>query len=164
MVVGVLRFVLQIPGAGSLKGKRHVLRKVLDRVRARFNVSVAEVADNDLWQKATIGVAAVGNDRAFVNEVLDKVLRSVEEGGAEAHVVSHEMELVSIADMYGVSGSLKPERTLAEAEAAAGRVDDESRETLDESPWGDEPTLEELEAAAERLPEPPPSSARRRRR
>lgn len=165
MVVGVLRFVLQIPGSGSLKGKRHVLRKVLDRVRARFNVSAAEVADNDLWQRATVGVAAVGNDRAFVNEVLDKVLRSVEEGGAEAHVVSHEIELLSIADMYGTAGSLKPERTLAEAEAAAGGLGEEPAfEELDESPWGDEPTLEELEAAAERLPEAPPASARRRRR
>lgn len=165
MVVGVLRFVLQIPGAGSLKGKRHVLRKVLDRLRARFNVAVAEVADNDLWQKATIGVAAVGNDRAFINEVLDKVLRAVEEGSAEAHVISHEIELLSIADMYGTAGSLKPERTLAEAEAAAGRLEeDPGLDVLDGSPWGEEPTLEELEAAAERLPEPPPTSARRRRR
>ncbi len=164
MVIGVLRFVLQIPGAGSLKGKRHVLRKVLDRVRARFNVSVAEVADNDLWQKATIGVAAVGNDRAFVNEVLDKVLRSVEESGAEAHVASHELELLNIADMYGVAGSLKPERTLAEAEAEGRLAMEEELENPGDFPWGDEPTLEELEAAAERLPEPPRPSARRRRR
>jgi uncharacterized protein YlxP (DUF503 family) len=163
MVIGVLRFVLQIPGAGSLKGKRHVLRKVVDRVRARFNVSVAEVADNDLWQKATIGVAAVGNDRAFVNEVLDKVLRSVEESTAEAHVISSEMELVTVADMYGAAGSLKPERTLAEAEA--GPLDEEPElEGAGDFPWGDEPTLEELEEAAERLPEPSRPSARRRRR
>jgi uncharacterized protein YlxP (DUF503 family) len=163
MVIGVLRFVLQIPAAGSLKGKRHVLRKVLDRIRARFNVSVAEVADNDLWQKATIGVAAVGNDRAFVNEVLDKVLRSVEEGQAEAHVIASEMELVSVADMYGVAGSLKPERTLAEAEAGSPAGEPEL-EGPGDLPWGDEPTLEELEEAAERLPEPPRPSARRRRR
>lgn len=162
MVVGVLRFVLQIPSAGSLKGKRHVLRKVLDSVRARFNVSIAEVADNDLWQKATIGVAAVGNDRAFVNEVLDKVLHTVEERGVEADVISHELEILSISDMYGAAGSPNSQRTLADAEAAAGRH--EETPALEDSTWGEEPTLEELEAAAERLPPSPPPSARRRRR
>lgn len=157
MVVGILRFVLSIPGSGSLKSKRQVVRKVIDRVRARYNVSVAEVADNDLWQKASIGVTAVGNDRSFVNEVLDKVLRSVEEGGADAFVVSHDLELLTIADMYGGNG----ERTLAEAEGLPGPLG------LDETFDGDEgyPSLEELEAAAEEIQgAPPPSRGRTRRR
>ena len=119
MVVGILRFTLQIPAAGSLKAKRHVLRKVVDRIRARFNVSVAEVGDNDLWQTAVVGVSAVGNDRAFVNEVLDKVLASVDEGGAECLIASHQLELHSVSDMYGGGMGLAPERTLAEAEADA---------------------------------------------
>jgi hypothetical protein len=135
MVVGTLRFVLQIPASASLKAKRQVVRKVIDRIRARFNVSVAEVADNDLWQKATIGVAAVGNDRSFVNEVLDKVLHAVDMSGAECQVVSSELELTSYSDMYGGGNGLLPERTLAEAEG------------LDE---GELPSLEELEAAARR--------------
>lgn len=159
MVVGILRFVLSIPGSGSLKAKRHVLRKVIDRVRARYNVSVAEVADNDLWQKASVGVAAVGNDRAFVNEVLDKVLRSVEEGGAEAWVVSHDIEILSFADMYGGAG----ERTLAEAEGLGGPGD--FPEAFDDDDDEGYPTLEELEAAAEAIQGgPPPSSGRSRRR
>ncbi|WP_050724526.1 DUF503 domain-containing protein [Vulgatibacter incomptus] len=146
MVIGTLRFVLQIPGVASLKGKRHILRKVIDRVRARFNVSVAEVGDNDLWQRATIGVAAVGNEPAFVNEVLDKVLRSVDESGVEAWVVTHQLEITTVGDVYGGIPGVGPERTLAEAE---GLVDheDEDEDALFE---GEElPTLEELEAAAE---------------
>lgn len=161
MVVGTLRFVLQIPGSGSLKGKRHVLRKVLDRIRARFNVSVAEVGDNDLWQKATIGVAAVGNDRSFVNEVLDKVLRCVEESGAEAFVVSHELELLTLAQMYGVG----EERTLAEAEGLVpAGLDPEGFPDFDDAE--EYPSLEELEAAAEaqQSAPTPPASGRRRRR
>ncbi|MHB1845623.1 MAG: DUF503 domain-containing protein [Deltaproteobacteria bacterium] len=97
MVVGILRLSLSIPAGDSLKGKRHVLRKVIDRVKARFNVSIAEVADNDLWQRATLGVAAVGNDRRFINETLDKVLGFIEEMYV-APVISHELEIQSLGD------------------------------------------------------------------
>ncbi|HWV38150.1 MAG TPA: DUF503 domain-containing protein [Vulgatibacter sp.] len=160
MIVGALRLTLQIPGAGSLKAKRHTLRKVIDRIRARFDVSVAEVADNELWQKATIGVAAVGNDRAFVSEVLQKVLRSVDESGVEAWVVAHRVELFPVGDGFslgeGIGGG---ERTLAEAEAAGGGVD------LELFVGEELPTLEELEAAAEaELSAPPPPPGRKRRR
>jgi uncharacterized protein YlxP (DUF503 family) len=156
MVVGTLRFVIQIPGAGSLKGKRHVLRKVVDRIRARFNVAVAEVGDNDLWQKATIGVAAVGNDRSFVNEVLDKVLRSVDTSGADCHLVSHELEVLTLSQMYG---GARPERTLAEAESAGGAPEEPAWQEGDELP-----SLEDLEAAAELLADAPgPGRGPRRR-
>lgn len=161
MIVGALRLTLQIPGAGSLKAKRHTLRKVIDRIRARFDVSAAEVADNDLWQKATIGVAAVGNDRAFVSEILSKVLRSVDESGMEAWVVSHRVELFSVGDGFTSGESPREgERTLAEAEGTAGGVD------LELFVGEELPTLEELEAAAEAelaAPRPPPQVRKRRR-
>ena len=66
MFVCVARLTLQIPESGSLKAKRQVLRRVTDRVKARFNVAVAEVEDNDLWQKAHVALAVVGNDRRHV--------------------------------------------------------------------------------------------------
>ncbi len=97
MVVGLVRLTLQIPDAGSLKSKRMVLRKVLDKVRARFQVSIAEVADQDLWQKATIGFAAVGNDRRFVNEVCDKVTSFID-GLMVAPIVERQMEIQSFGD------------------------------------------------------------------
>src|SRR5438309_11015406 len=75
MVVGILRLTLHIQGASSLKDKRQVVRKVVDRLRSRFNVAAAEVGENDVWQRAVIGIAAVSNDRSFVNEVLDKCAR-----------------------------------------------------------------------------------------
>ncbi len=157
MVVGILRFALQIPASGSLKQKRQVVRKVIDRIRARYNVSVAEVADNDLWQKATLGVAAVGNDAGFVNEVLSKILHSIDEAGLEAWVVSHQVEIQSIAEMFG--SGLGSERSLAEAEA-------EERGELEFFVGEELPTLDELEAAAEielARANPAPGTKRRKR-
>jgi len=99
MVVGVLRLALVIRSARSLKDKRHALRRIIDRVRARYNVSIAEVGDNDAWQRALVGVTAVANDRSFVNEVLDKVVRDVEMLGV-ADLVGREMELETYSEMH----------------------------------------------------------------
>lgn len=73
MIVGTSRFELHIPDSNSLKSKRHVLRSLKDRLRARFNLSVAEVGGEDLWQRCSLGVAVVANDVSFVREVLSKV-------------------------------------------------------------------------------------------
>ncbi len=74
MFVGVARLTLQISDSGSLKSKRQVLRRVTDRLKARFNVSVAEVEDQDLWQRATIALAVVSNDRRHVDEQVQKMI------------------------------------------------------------------------------------------
>jgi uncharacterized protein len=100
MVVGVLRLTLVVPGARSLKDKRQALRRILDRVRARYNVSIAEVGENDVWQRAVVGIAAVANEHAFINEVLDKVVRDVE-ALAVAQLVNREMEIETYSEMLG---------------------------------------------------------------
>ena len=74
MVVGLLQVELTIPSADSLKAKRMVLRSLKDRIRKNFNVSIAEVEDNDQWQSAVLAVALVSNDRRFANQVLSKVV------------------------------------------------------------------------------------------
>ena len=79
MFVCVARLTLQIPDSGSLKAKRQVLRRVTDRVKARFNAAIAEVDDNDLWQKATLGLSVVGNDRRHVDEQMAKIIHFIEE-------------------------------------------------------------------------------------
>jgi uncharacterized protein YlxP (DUF503 family) len=124
MFVGVLRLTLHLPEPGSLKSKRHLLRSAIDRVKAKFNVSIAEVAENDLWQRSVVGVAAVGNDHAFVNESLDKVADFVASmHGGQIQVTARDIEIVPYGDGLG-EGAM---RTLAEAEAAAG--EDERYET-----------------------------------
>ncbi len=78
MVVGLLQVELTIPSADSLKAKRIVLRSVKDRIRKNFNVSIAEVDDNDRWQSAVLAVALVSNDKRFANQVLSKVVDFIE--------------------------------------------------------------------------------------
>mgnify|MGYP001032603821 CR=1 FL=1 len=77
MFIGVCTIELHIPDSGSLKMKRHSLKSIKDRIRSRFNVSVAEVDDNDLWQKTTIAIAAVSKDKPHLNQTLDHVLNLV---------------------------------------------------------------------------------------
>ena len=80
MVVGLCTVELFIPNGHSLKAKRQVLLSLKDRLRDKFNVSIAEVGEQDLWQKAVLGIACVANEGAYVNQVLDQainVIRSV---------------------------------------------------------------------------------------
>ncbi len=73
MRVGILRVDLQILGATSLKEKRRVLRSLKDRLLSRFNVSVAEVGSQDLWQRAELGVALVSLDAKGADAALQKI-------------------------------------------------------------------------------------------
>ena len=74
MFIGVVKLELRIPGCGSLKGKRHVIKGITGGVRAKFNAAVAEVDYQDLWQRSSIGVSVI-SDTAFHAE---KMLREIE--------------------------------------------------------------------------------------
>jgi uncharacterized protein YlxP (DUF503 family) len=76
MLVGLLTLDLHFPEAHSLKSKRKVLKGIKDRIRSRFNVSVAEVDGNDLWQRSLIGIACVANETKFINSVFDDIIGS----------------------------------------------------------------------------------------
>ena len=78
MRVGTLRLELFLPASDSLKAKRSVLNHVKERVRTRFNASVAEVGGQDLWQRATLGVAIVGSEAGVLDRVLHDILSAVE--------------------------------------------------------------------------------------
>ncbi len=78
MIVGVCHLDVIIPENRSLKGKRRVIKKIIDRVKNRFNISIAEVGDNELWQRSQLGMSLVGNDRKFVNSYLDRVVNFIE--------------------------------------------------------------------------------------
>ena len=75
---------LMIPGAHSLKDKRRAIRSIKDRLKSRYNVSVAEVDAQDVWQTAVLGVCAVGTDRAYVQGMLEKIVTFVR---SSRHVV-----------------------------------------------------------------------------
>lgn len=94
-MIGVCKLDLRIPENHSLKEKRHVLRKLIDRVRTRFNVAIAEVGDNDLWQRAQMGFCTVGNDRRHINSSLDKVIYFIEQMNL-VEMVHTEIEIISL--------------------------------------------------------------------
>ena len=77
MIVGLCTIELYIPDSHSLKAKRQVIRSLKQRLRDKFNVSVAEVGGQDLWQKALLGIACVANESAYVNQVLDQAVNLV---------------------------------------------------------------------------------------
>ena len=80
MVVGTLEVHLRIEGCRSLKDKRHVLRPLIERLRRDFHVAVAEVADNDLWNVATIGVSCVSTTRTHAEQIMQSVTTAIDEG------------------------------------------------------------------------------------
>jgi uncharacterized protein YlxP (DUF503 family) len=95
MVVGALTVNLQVPTSTSLKDKRQVVRSLTARLRQTFNVAVAEVGDQDLWQSAIIGVVCVSSDSRHADEMCQKVLRFVDDHG-EALVMGSRFELLHV--------------------------------------------------------------------
>ncbi|MGB8331902.1 MAG: DUF503 domain-containing protein [Polyangiales bacterium] len=103
MVVGVCQISLALPGVSSLKAKRSIIRKVLDRTANRFNVSAAEVGRQDAHRQALLGFAVVSGDRRHANSMLDSIAEFVE-GAGDAVVLDRSIELVSFGDLGDWTG------------------------------------------------------------
>ena len=93
IIVGLCTVELFIPGSQSLKDKRHVLLSLKDRLREKFNLSVAEVDGQDLWQKAVLGLVCVANERRYVNQVCDQALNLIRNVPA-VEIVQSRVELL----------------------------------------------------------------------
>jgi len=74
MVVGTMKIELHLHDNRSLKGKRKIVRSMVDKVKHKFNVAIAEIGSNDKWQKIELGISAVGNDRRHIDSSLNNVL------------------------------------------------------------------------------------------
>ena len=96
MNIGICKIKLRLPENSSLKGKRRVLKSITTRVRSKFNVSVAEVDDHDLWQLATLGISFVSNDKRYTNEVLSKVIDFIIDGRFEIEILDYEIEILPV--------------------------------------------------------------------
>ena len=84
---------LHLPDAASLKDKRHVLKGLKQKVRARFEVAVAEVDHQDIWQRATLAVAYVSGDSRHANEVVSKAMDFIE-ANVEGLVIQESVEIL----------------------------------------------------------------------
>ena len=103
MIVALARLSLYIPHSHSLKEKRAVVRKIVDRVQARFKLHVAEVGGQDTWQRAVLGFAVVGSDAQKAGQLADEVVRAIQ-GLAEADVISVDRDMMRFGDEEGRSG------------------------------------------------------------
>jgi uncharacterized protein len=97
MLVAALQLDLRIPGCGSLKEKRHVVKTLSNAIRSTFDVAVAETGYHDQWQRTELGVAAVGAQGYHLRKVLHSVERFVDRW-AEVEVISGDVTLHSPDD------------------------------------------------------------------
>jgi uncharacterized protein YlxP (DUF503 family) len=95
MIVGVAALEIRIHGSTSLKEKRGVVQSICRRVRNRFNLAAAEVGGQDLWQRAVLGVAAIGSDERVVRSALDRAVAFVEDLHL-AEVLHSDVEIVRL--------------------------------------------------------------------
>ena len=95
MVVGTLIIEFRLHDNRSLKGKRKVVRSMVDKVKHKFNVAVAEIGSNDKWQKIELGISTVGNDRRHIDSSLTNVL-SFMESLYLAEIIDSKMEIINV--------------------------------------------------------------------
>ncbi len=81
MVVGICRVTINIGGSFSLKDKRSVVKSIINRIRSRYNVAIAEVSLNDNWRRAVLGIACVSNESAHADKMLEEVIAYIENDG-----------------------------------------------------------------------------------
>ncbi len=100
MFIAAGRFELFIPSARSLKDKRQVLRSVIQTVRNKFNVSIAEVEYQDLWQRAAVGVTCVAGSIGHCRKVLQEVEKVMAKTAIEgAEIVDRTIRIVALEDL-----------------------------------------------------------------
>jgi uncharacterized protein YlxP (DUF503 family) len=95
MNVAVCRLTLRLPENHDLKGKRRAIGSICSRVRQKFNVSIAEVGDNDAWQVATLGITSASNDAAQADKVVSAVVDFIASGREDVEIIGQEQEVIA---------------------------------------------------------------------
>jgi len=94
MSVALCNITLRLPENGSLKGKRMVVKSIQQRLHNRFNVSVAEVEHQDLWQLAGMAIVAVSNSAAHATEVVNNAVEYIEELRLDVEIIEEQTEVI----------------------------------------------------------------------
>ena len=94
MHIGVCTIELRLPGNGSLKGKRRVIKSMVTRIGREFNVSIAEVDAQDAWQRAVLGVACVSSSGSYAHGLLERVVQWIESHRPDVELLSYQIELL----------------------------------------------------------------------
>jgi len=93
MIVGSCEIELLIYEANSLKEKRHVIKSIMERIKSRFNVSVAEVGYNDLWNRSVMGIAVVSNEKSLCESMILKIIDFID-NDERVEIIGHIMEVL----------------------------------------------------------------------
>ena len=94
MTVGACRVTLRLPENDSLKGKRQLVKSVTSRVHNKYNVSIAEIGDNESWQIISLGISCVSNSARHADEMLSKVAKFIAGSRLDAELLDYEMEML----------------------------------------------------------------------
>lgn len=92
MFIGVGQVELFIPESASLKTKRFVLNSIKTKIRNKFNVSIAEIENNDKWQRTTLGISTVTNDHKMANNVISKIIDFID-NDYRVQVIDYRIEI-----------------------------------------------------------------------
>jgi uncharacterized protein YlxP (DUF503 family) len=95
MNAGICRIKLHLSESQSLKDKRRIVKSITSRLRSQYNISIAEVDDQDLWQLVTLGIACVSNQNQHVDETLSKAIGFITKNYPELEIVDQEIEILS---------------------------------------------------------------------
>ncbi len=95
MVIGIIKIVFRIHDNHSLKQKRKIVKSMVSRVKNRFNVSIAEIGSNDMWQRIELGITAVGNERTHIDSSLNSVISFLDKMYA-AEIIDYSTEIINI--------------------------------------------------------------------
>lgn len=94
MIVGTCKVRLYLPGNRSLKGKRHIVKSLLDRTKAHLNVSIAEIEEQDKWQVATLGIACVSNSTKIANQIISKAVDLIAKSKHGSQLIDYEVRIL----------------------------------------------------------------------
>ena len=97
MVVGISRIEIYLPENHSLKEKRHAMTRIVERTKGKFNISIMEIDQTNLWQKATVGFAVVGVKQDHVSSTIENVSRYIESMYI-GEVIASKTEIMVIGD------------------------------------------------------------------
>lgn len=93
MLIGICEIEIYIYDSASLKSKRSTLKSLIERLKSRFNISIAEVGAYDIWDKGLIGFAIVGNDTRYINKNIDKILDFIDRD-YRIEIINSKIEII----------------------------------------------------------------------
>lgn len=93
LITGICELELRIYEANSLKEKRRVIKSIMEKLKSRFNISIAEVGLNDVWKSSILGFACVSNNTAHANEIISKVIKFID-GDSRVEIVNQNIEII----------------------------------------------------------------------